>query len=224
MIARSRIAFMIAALSIAPSFAEAADLGPYRPPEPEPVYSPPEPVSDMPMRYNWTGLYLGINAGYGWGESIQSDDPGLATSDPEGFMGAVTLGANYQTPGGFLIGLEGDIGLMDVSADHWWGTLRGRAGFAFDRTLLYATAGLAFMDIDEVSTGSTPGETAWNEDFDTGWAIGGGIEHALSSNISLKLEYLHMDFGEHEGYSANNEAYSFNNDVDLVRAGINFKF
>lgn len=246
MIVRNGFALMIAAvLGLAPAFAEAADLGPYRPPKSQPEYDPPEPPADhgVARRYNWTGLYWGISGGYGWGESTQSydrnDNHGLSSTDSEGLMGALTLGYNYHTPGGLLIGLEGDLGLMDISAEDktvydghvfktsygpWWGTLRGRAGFVSGGTLLYATAGLAFMEIDEVSLGNTPGETAWNEDFKTGWTIGGGLEHALDSNTSIKLEYLHMDFGKYEGSSGNSEDYYFDNNVDMVRAGINFRF
>lgn len=242
MIVRSGLGLMIAAFAVAPAFAEAADLGTHRPQNPQPEYVPPI-LPDGPVRYNWSGLYWGLSAGYGWGESTQSydrnDNHGLASTSPEGFLGSVTLGYNYQTLGGLLIGLEGDLGLMDVSADDkivydghiyktsygpLWGTLRGRAGYAFGQTLLYGTAGLAFMDVDDVSIGNTPGETALNEDFKTGLVIGAGIEQALGSGMSLKLEYLHMDFGTYEGTSANNEDFSFKNDVDLVRAGVNYKF
>lgn len=232
MIGRHGIAFMIAAFGFAPALAEAADLGPYRPPAPQPEYDAP-PADYAPPRYNWSGLYLGINGGYGWGESTQSfNDVELSTTNPEGVMGAVTLGYNWHTPGGLLFGLEGDIGLMDTSDEDdngykygpWWGTVRGRAGIAFDRTLFYATAGVAFMDVDEVSIGGTADETAWHENIDTGWTVGGGIEHALTSNLSLKVEYLHMDFGDYEGYSASSDSFSFDNNVDVVRAGLNFKF
>lgn len=232
MIGRQAIAFTIAALSFAPA-AGAADLGPYRPPAPQPEYDA-GPVDYSPPRYNWSGLYLGINGGYGWGESSMSyDDYTLSTSAPEGFMGGATLGYNWHIPGGLLVGIEGDVGYMDSGEENdgggyrygqWWGTLRGRTGFTFDRTLFYATAGVAFMDVDEVSLGGASGETAWHENIDTGWVVGGGIEHALTQNISLKLEYLHMDFGDYEGYSSSSEGFSFDNQTDVVRAGLNFKF
>jgi hypothetical protein len=42
--------------------------------------------------------------------------------------------------------------------------------------------------------------------------------------VTGKVEYLHMDFGTYKGYSANREDYSFDNRVDLIRTGLNFKF
>lgn len=233
MIARNGFAFLVVVLSVAPSFALAADLDPYQPPQSD-TYIPaePAPMMDAPRRYNWTGLYWGLNGGYGWGETANAF--GGANTEYEGGLGAATLGYNLQLPGGLLIGLEGDVGLMDLSAEElgrdrhevgyglWWGTLRGRAGLTFNRTLLYGTAGLAFAEVDGVSFGNE--KTSWDDNFKTGWAIGGGIEHAISSNVSLKLEYLHMDFGDYESSSSDRHAYSLDSDVDVVRAGINFKF
>jgi len=80
------------------------------------------------------------------------------------------------------------------------------------------------MDVDDVSVGNTPGETALNEDWRTCYVVGAGIEHVLSPGMTAKLEYLHMDFGEYHGLSANQEPFYFDNRVDLIRAGLNFAF
>ncbi|MEL7048889.1 MAG: outer membrane beta-barrel protein, partial [Pseudomonadota bacterium] len=106
----------------------------------------------------------------------------------------------------------------------FWGTVRGRAGVLWGNTLVYGTGGWAFMEVNEVGIGDAAGQTATNEDIRSGWVVGGGIEHALSPGMTTKIEYLHMDFGTYDGLSENQEAYSFENNVDLVRAGINFKF
>lgn len=190
----------------------------------------------------WTGLYLGLSAGYGWGESnleYERAGHGAASTDPSGLLGALSLGYNYQLGSGLVIGAEADVGVMDLSVDDkivfdghtyqsrfgpWWGTVRGRVGYAFDRTLIYGTGGAAFMGVDEVAIGNTPGETAVNEDTRSGWVVGGGFEHAFSPNASFKVEYLHMDFGSFNGLSGNQEAFSFDNRIDLVRAGVNYKF
>lgn len=165
------------------SFAHAADLGGKAPREP--VWQPQ--VSSYASPAIWTGVYAGLSAGYGWGTSEQEYDRnnnhGLASTSPEGVLAALTLGYNYDAGGGFILGVEGDLGLMDLTADDkvvydghiykthfgpWWGTLRGRAGYAFDRTLIYGTGGVAFMGVDEVSIGNTPGETATNKDTRSG--------------------------------------------------------
>lgn len=204
---------------------------------------PPSMSYDEMPPLMWTGLYGGLSAGYGWGSSTQSydrnDNHGLASTDPEGAIGALTLGYNYLLTNGLLFGVEGDLGLMDLTADDkvvydghvyrtsfgpWWASLRGRAGVVYGNTLFYGTAGVAFMGVDEVSIGNTPGETAYNKDFRSGWVVGGGIEHAFTSRMSAKIEYLHMDFGTYEGLSDNREDFSFQNEVDLVRVGVNYKF
>jgi outer membrane immunogenic protein len=188
-------------------------------------------------------MYVGLSAGYGWGQSEhtydRNDNHGTAYQDLEGALGSVTLGYNYLVSPGFLLGVEGDLGFMDVRADDktifdghvWkaqfgglWGTVRARAGFVWDRALIYGTGGVAFMQVDEVGYGDAAGQTAWNSDFRTGWVVGGGLEYALTSKMTAKFEYLHMDFGRHNGLSENREAYTFDNTVDVVRAGVNFKF
>lgn len=197
----------------------------------------------LPQGALWSGFYGGLSAGYTWGEATQfydrAGDHGTASISPEGFTGAVTLGYNMQWPSGLVLGVEGDLGLMDVSAGPetifdghiysaefgpFWGTLRGRLGMAFGDNLVYGTGGLAFMDVSEVSIGNTPGETAISEDLRTGWVLGAGIEHAFAPEMSVKLEYLHMDFGSVDGRSANNERFSFDETADLVRVGLNYKF
>jgi outer membrane immunogenic protein len=199
------------------------------------VYQPPSPI--------WQGLYWGVSAGYGWGTSEQTydrnDNHGIASTDPEGALGAFTVGYNFVPAPGFLIGAEADLGIMDISADDkevydghvyrtqfggLWGTIRARAGVILGKALIYGTGGVAFMETDEISIGNTPGETAVNDDLRSGWTVGGGIEYALMPGVTGKVEYLHMDFGTHEGLSDNREDFSFKNEVDLVRAGLNFKF
>jgi opacity protein-like surface antigen len=78
--------------------------------------------------------------------------------------------------------------------------VRGRAGVTINanRTLLYATAGAAWADVDyeatNVATGATFG-TGFNETH-FGWVAGGGVEHMLTPNISARVEYLYYGFDE----------------------------
>lgn len=191
----------------------------------------------------WQGLYFGASIGYGWGTSEhyydRNNNHGLATNDLSGGLASVTLGYNYMLRPGWLVGVEGDLGVMDLSADDkvifdghvWksefgllWGTLRARAGMLWGNTLLYGTAGWAFAEVNEVGYGDAAGQTAWNEDVRSGWVIGAGVEHAFALGMTARLEYLHMDFGSYKGLSENQEDYSFDNRVDLIRTGLNFKF
>lgn len=201
-----------------------------------------EPIYDATPSI-WQGLYWGGSLGYGWGESEhyydRNDNHGNANTELDGGLASLTLGYNYMVSPRFLIGVEGDIGLMDLSADDkvifdghvWkaefgslWGTVRARAGVLFGNTLLYGTGGWAISEVNEVGYGDADGQTAHNQDVRSGWVVGGGVEHAFSPGVTAKVEYLHMDFGTYDGYSENREDYSFENRIDLVRAGVNFKF
>lgn len=238
--ARSAIGLTVCVLVAAqPTPSHAADLDG---PRPRPI--PVEEWSPRGRASIWQGFYFGLSGGYGFGDSTQSydrnDNHGLAITEPSGFVGSVTAGYNWRPSGGLVAGIEGDLGLMDVSADDkivydghvyrthlgpLWGTVRARLGLLLtERMLVYATGGGAFMQVDEVSIGNTPGETASNADFRAGWVVGAGAEYAFSDTASLKAEYLYMDFGRYEGFSANREGFYFENQVQVVRAGLNFKF
>ena len=112
----------------------------------------------VPAGYNWTGFYLGINAGGGFGNSDWNGFP--ISNSPSGGMIGGTAGYNWQGMGNpWVFGLEGDIdwtnvndsticgGLICQTKNSWFGTLRGRAGYSCDRFLPYLTGGVAFGDI-----------------------------------------------------------------------------
>jgi len=212
----------LAALAAAPG-AQAADLGL------APLYKAPPPVS---AAYNWSGFYLGANAGGGWGDSRWQ---GFDSVNLSGGMAGGTAGFNWQT-GPMVLGLEGDIDWAGLSgstasaacpggscgtSDTWLSTVRGRAGYAFDRFLPYVTGGLAAGDIRATAPG-LPGGSATN----TGWTVGGGVEFALPGNWSAKAEYLHVDLGSFNcgtGCGGTpNENVSLRENV--FRAGVNYHF
>ena len=96
------------------SCALAADLGPYNPPPRyEPVY---EPVREGP--YNWQGLYLGVNAGYGWGNDNAASFSAFGGSsgaiNPSGWFGGGQVGYNAQF-NSLVLGLEADLQGADIS-------------------------------------------------------------------------------------------------------------
>lgn len=202
----------------------------------EPVYQPATP----PI---WQGLYWGGSIGYGWGDSEhfydRNDNHGTASNELSGGLASLTLGYNHMIRPGWVVGIEGDLGVMDLSADDkvifdghiWkaeygtlWGTVRARAGMLWGSSLLYLTGGWAFAEVNEVGIGDADGQTATNEDVRSGWVLGAGVEHAFAPGMTAKLEYLHMDFGRYDGFSENQEDYYFENSIDLIRTGVNFKF
>jgi outer membrane immunogenic protein len=129
------------------------------------------PYVPMPVAYNWTGPYLGINAGGGWLRDEWGHHNG-------GLIGG-TLGYNFQPGGPWVWGLEGDLGYLSHSDQKYLGTARGRIGYANDRFLPYVTGGLAVMSDDGKAH--------------AGWTVGAGIEYAIAQNISVKGEYLYVD-------------------------------
>jgi outer membrane immunogenic protein len=177
---KKMLAIFVAAATAAGS-AAAADL----PRGPAPYYYPP-PASI----YNWTGLYAGLNIGYEWGKVTDS------SVDPSGVAGGGQLGYNWQT-GQFVFGAETDIQISAADdtfapwkfSNPWFGTLRGRAGYAVNNVLLFATAGLAYGNLKAEVGGIDESKTL------VGWTAGLGMEVGFTPNWSAKVEYLYMDLG-----------------------------
>jgi outer membrane immunogenic protein len=178
---------------------------------PTPYYSQPAPAS-----FNWTGPYAGLNAGYEWGTITNSP------IDPSGLQGGVQAGYNWQS-GQFVFGGEADIqlsGADDTFAPYkfsnpWFGTLRGRAGWALNNILFYGTFGLAFGGIKGEIFGLDESKTH------VGWTGGAGMEVGFTPNWSAKVEYLYMDLS--------NRAYSITGvdnglEANILRFGVNYHF
>jgi outer membrane immunogenic protein len=160
----------------------------------DPVYE--EPV--VASAYNWSGVYLGVQAGYGWADAdvtIFTAIPTSISADLDGAFAGALAGYNFQS-GNFVFGIEGDINKSWIELDDedgdaeidWFGSVRGRLGYAWDRTLLFGTAGIAFAH----------GETSVVADDDvsfTGWTAGLGAEHAFTDNWLGRAEYRYYDFG-----------------------------
>jgi outer membrane immunogenic protein len=186
--------------------ASAADL----PRGPAPYYAPPSSI------YNWTGPYAGLNLGYEWGKVTNTN------LEPSGIAGGGQLGYNWQT-GQFVLGVETDIQASaadDTFAPYkfsnpWFGTLRGRAGFAINNILLYGTFGLAYGELKGEFFGVEEDKTL------VGWTGGAGMEVGFAPNWSAKVEYLYMDLGS--------RAYTItggNNGLQAsyLRLGVNYHF
>src|ERR1700742_1282003 len=157
---RSVFAAAVAMLLLAPcSATAAADLVPYGQPAPA-------------RGAFWQGPYLGANIGYQWGSVSNFGH------EPSGVMGGIQGGYNWQS-GQFVFGGETDLQMSDADdrfagwkfSNPWFGTLRGRAGYAMNNILLYGTAGLAYGALRaENSLGIHDSRTS------LGWAAGAGME------------------------------------------------
>jgi outer membrane immunogenic protein len=206
----SRIALRAAA-SIAAVWtvsAQAADL-PYGSRGP---YTVNQPLN----AYSWAGPYLGGNLGYEWGTV------GNNPTKPSGFVGGVQAGYNWQN-GPWVFGVEGDIqatGAEDTFApwkfsNPWFGTVRGRGGYAFSNILFYGTAGLAFGELRGETFGLSESHT------NLGWTAGVGAEFGFAQNWSARIEYLYVDLANSNfTITGVPNGYRFG----TVRAGVNYHF
>ena len=143
---------------------------------------------------------------------------------------------------GFVVfGIEGDFDGSGLNAKNnpntgisstikwpWLATVRGRVGAAFDRVLVYGTAGAAFTDASASITVPGAGTLFSASQVDTGWTAGAGVERAFAPNWIARVEYLYVDTklslsGAFTG-SGGNLNYSGPLKQNIVRGGIDYKF
>jgi outer membrane immunogenic protein len=183
------------------------------------MYAPRAPYTvNQPLNaYSWAGPYIGGNLGYEWGNV--SNNP----TKPSGFAGGVQAGYNWQS-GPWVFGVEGDIqgtAANDTFApwkfsNPWFGTLRGRAGYAISNVLFYGTGGLAFGELTGQTFGLSESHTT------AGWTAGLGAEVGLAPHWSAKIEYLYVDLSSSQfvTVAGAQNGYRFG----TFRAGVNYHF
>jgi outer membrane immunogenic protein len=205
----------ILALGIAS--AQAADVA-QRMPAKAPVYVAPV--------YNWTGPYIGINGGGSWGRSSFNGPFTTGNFNLSGGMIGGTLGYNWQA-GSLVYGVEGDIdwsntrgsapcaGTSCETRNNWLGTARARLGFDAGRIMPFVTGGLAVGDIRTNVVGVGTSSTT-----KAGWTLGAGVEAALVSNWTAKVEYLYVDLGRGGNVAGSDASFK----THLLRAGLNYRF
>jgi len=219
-------------------YALAADL-------PQPPPPPPQaPVAYIPPPYNWNGIYVGVNGGYGFGTAKWTVSGFNAnTVNPDGGVVGGTLGFNYQI-NQLVFGVEGDFDWSGISSststslcvvlgacqsgNTWLSTLRGRIGFAADRILFYGTAGGVFGNEQFTINSVTSTKTQ------AGWTAGVGVEAAFAQNWTAKVEYLYANLGTGSvnvtcpagacAVGAVVVPVSVGLTDNLIRAGVNYKF
>lgn len=197
-----------AAIAVASGAALAADL-----PRSQSPFAPQPAQINI---YKWSGGYVGMSAGYQWGTTTN------AGTQPSGIEGGIQAGYNWQS-GAFVFGGETDLQVSNADdtfapykfSNPWFGTIRGRAGYALNNILFYGTGGFAY--------GGITGETGGLSESKThvGWTAGAGVEFGVTQNWSAKVEYLYIDLGS-RAYSIT----STNNGLEsnVLRFGVNYHF
>jgi outer membrane immunogenic protein len=215
----------------------------------------PMPVKAQPappvFAFSWTGCYIGANVGGGWGRKefrdvgngYIIDASGIHTlqDDVSGVVGGGQVGCDYQVAANWVIGIEGQGAAAGISGSvsnpfglettfhaktDWLASVTGRAGYSFDRTLIYVKGGAAWAgdkyNADYYGAYYSASETR------SGWTLGGGLEWAFANGWSAKLEYAHYDFGTRSVLFARSPTItsfeSVGQRIDTFILGINYRF
>ena len=203
--------------------------------------------------YDWTGFYIGANAGVGLGRNRMQHDwlggGGVYSfySAPQGGFGGGQIGYNWQTGsvvGPIVFGVEADIQGADMSDDRtrfaigpisaaynqqldWFGTVRGRVGIANGPVLSYFTAGYAFANVKTSATQvAGPFASSFSTDrLQSGWVVGSGVEAALGGNWTGKIEYLYLNLGNKTDVSNFVVPNPINSEIreNIFRVGLNYR-
>lgn len=220
-----------------------------------PVKAPPMAAAPA---WSWAGVYVGANAGYAWGSNnslvTYTNNVGAVGTSPssnaKGGFGGGQIGYNWQT-GAVVFGLEADIQGASVSNAvsgvvtnfggvtfagnqklSWFGTVRGRIGYAFDRALVYVTGGFAdghVRDTVLLSQGGGVTDLLTGSTQRNGTTIGGGLEYFLAKNWSAKAEYQYINLGHETLFGVSTAGVpvitnAIKDKFNTVRLGLNYHF
>ncbi|MBB5045770.1 outer membrane immunogenic protein [Rhodopseudomonas rhenobacensis] len=219
----------------------------------------PAVAADLPARtytkapayvaavYDWSGFYIGANAGGGWFKdnwnSLGGFDLGSHTGD--GAVAGGQIGYRWQT-GTWVFGLEAQGDWADLKGDHddtffstrsdnsklkAFGLFTGQIGYAWNNALLYAKGGAAVTSTNYNVSFPIAGVTASTNDV-TKWGatVGAGLEYGFAPNWSIAVEYDHIFIDRKDvdfAFTATG-IYSgtlrTGGDTDLVTARLNYRW
>jgi outer membrane immunogenic protein len=219
--------------------AQAADL---------PTNEAPYHEAPAAVVYDWTGFYIGANAGIGLGRdraqhTLRPTFDSIYLS-PQGGLGGGQIGYNWQTDsllGPLVLGVEADIqgtGMRDSYPSllssfvrynqklDWFGTVRGRVGVAHGPVLSYVTAGYAYGSVNTSITEAGVLAFSSGNRMQGGWTVGSGVEAALGGNWTGKIEYLYLDLGnKSDSFTALTLPQALNTEIreNIFRVGLNYR-
>jgi outer membrane immunogenic protein len=202
-----------------------------------PVYKAAPPVYS-----DWSGFYIGVHGGYGWGDMSFDSPFGYTNGKPKGGVFGGQAGYNWQF-GSFVTGLEVDYSGADLTDSSGTifspffnretkvdqlGSARARVGYTvLPDLLVYGTGGLGWghTEVNESLNFGRFGIAGSSDVSSVGWTAGAGLEYKLYGHWLVRGEYLHYDLGK--------STYSFpfpfftkdaSTTVDVARAGLSYKF
>src|ERR1700730_5132673 len=211
-----------------------ADLSPYM----------KAPAVATPL-YDWSGCYVGLFGGGGFGHHNLNKPNGPATSfanytvnyNSTGGIAGGEAGYNAQS-GNYLIGVEADgfwsgikgndasqqLAAIDATNLRTGVTVRARGGITVDRLLLFFTGGWAYGDFLHTSTAPGIGVDQFSV-HRSGLAAGGGIAYAITNNLIGKFEYRYYDYGRYTRSAPTNGQlpYTVDSTYSVVTLGLHYK-
>ena len=198
----------------------------------------PVPAAPAASYVDWGGLHIGLQAGGVWGTANTSF--GIVSPDntsPTGGFGGANIGYDFDLHNNWIIGVEADANFSTASDSgqgifigppysfeqklDYFGTLRGRVGYAFGNNLFYGTGGWAWghgtRSVDAFGFNSSDKQSL------SGWTIGAGVEHEFTPNVIGRLQYLYTDYGT-TNYTIFNTSIPVSLTTSTLSLGINLKF
>jgi outer membrane immunogenic protein len=170
----------------------------------------------------WGGAYAGVFGGY----ASAAFDTDVGDGDADGGEGGVFVGFNRQI-GTYVFGAEGDIGMSGLEArlgdtqttaeKNVFGSLRGRAGVAFDPVMIYGTAGVAAAQAEISDATGSDDQTM------LGYTVGAGVDASLTERMFGRVEYRFSDYSD-ETFQLGDTSVTTGFDEHAIRAGIGLKF
>jgi outer membrane immunogenic protein len=203
-------------------------------------------VTKAPARIvaqTWTGCYVGVHAGYGWGRKKWSDAV-VGEFDSHSTDGALVggqIGCDYQT-GAWVTGLEAQGAWADIKGDginaanvaqtdseriDVLASITARLGYAMGPHLLYVKGGVAYAH-DRYDFSTLGLVTASGDQDRVGWTVGAGWEYMFAPGWSTKIEYMYYDLGSRDVTLLTIAGVPLINEVDqhvhTVKVGLNYRF
>lgn len=194
------------------------------------------PYYPGPPLFTWAGVYVGANAGVNFGRFSEGGAANFGNTF--GGLYGLTAGYNYQS-GPLVAGVEADLdfgsvyGSASPAARVWSsgnvtgnGSLRARFGYAMDRALLFVTGGYTGAAVRGSLTdlAGVPNVSANQSAYLNGFAIGAGLEFAVTDRISIKGEYLFNDYGSSDFFGGTRDNLTSGVAFSTLRAGVNYHF
>lgn len=209
-----------------------------------------------PLPFAWTGFYLGVHAGSLRTSGQYTDSNanlgwyGSTKGAVSSYLGGAQGGYNQQF-GSLVVGLEADVDATDVGQvfsldggpsvvygyqnalnSKLQAALRARAGYAFDRALLYVSAGAAAADVrrhyayNDGSSLNVYNASSWAK----GWTLGAGFNYAVTDVWSFGVDYRFTKYNAtHDiGPASGGSWEDYHDDTKLqtnaIRLGVNYRF